>query len=999
MAQPLNLFTIPPGASFADELARGVLARFAVKGDPLAVSRLLILVPTRRAIGAVGEAFARVAEGPIAVLPRIRALGDFDDAADVLGAEDDFAGDDMPELPPPITKLRRELLLTALIKRWSVRVDAALSERTYGAPPALALVLARDLAGLLDQAAAEGLDWRRLKDIVPAELATHWHVTIEFLKIVTEAWPALLAAEKASDPVSHRDAALRRAAARWSAKPPLYPVIAAGSTGSVPATAALLKAIAGMAKGAVVLPGLDLDTADEEWKTLPPGHPQAGMCELIEKFGATRRDVEPWTDAPGNVARAALLREALRPSEATAGWQAAIGMQQGLFADAVNELRMVAARTPAEEAQVIALALRRAVETPAKTAALVTPNRSLARRVAAELARWHIDIDDSAGEPLSKSIPGRFLSLVAEVAAERLAPVPLLALLKHPLTTLGYRERADVRSLAERFEREVLRGPRPSPGFDGLRAALSDDEKRRFGEIIDQLEQAFGDFSAEDMGGPLPLESVVERHRAAAERIAAGWRGHAGELWEHAAGRVAGDLFTALAAAAPNSGIALTGREYVDFIRTLMDAAPVRPRFGRHPRLHIWGPLEARLQRADLMILGGLNEGVWPPQTDPGPWLSRPMREELGLSQPERRVGLSAHDFAQAASGAETLLTRAEKEGGSPTTAARWLTRLGIVLEGAGLKHAFEDGELLSIARALDHPAQVRPIAPPRPCPPLAARPRALAVTDIERWIRDPYALYARSILKLKRLDPLDDTPAAAERGMAIHGALDLFAKKYPDLLPDDEIAFDALCEAGREAFGKMLTRPGVKAFWWPRFERMARWLLAYERPRRTEGARVVSEVVGKLELPACKFTLSAKADRVDIWPDGTVSIVDYKTGQAPTAPQIVRHLAPQIPLEGAIALGGGFPIDRPTGLRELLIIKLKGDSKGGDDIDVRSRDAAPEDIARGALSGLIKRVGEYDDPKVPYISRLRVVLERVEGDYDHLARFKEWSSGDDNDW
>ena len=321
------------------------------------------------------------------------------------------------------------------------------------------------------------------------------------------------------------------------------------------------------------------------------------------------------------------------------------------------------------------------------------------------------------------------------------------------------------------------------------------------------------------------------------------------------------------------------------------------------------------------------------------------------------------------------------------------------MLEGAGLATEFVDHELTGIARRMDRPDVERPIAPPRPCPPLAARPRSLAVTDIERWIRDPYALYARSILKLRQLEPLDDTPAAAERGKAIHGALDLFAKKYPGLLPDDETAFADLLAAGRESFGKMLTRPGVAAFWWPRFERMARWFIDFERERRVDGARVVSELLGRIAVPERNFELRATADRVDVWPDGTVSIIDYKTGQPPTTKQVITHLAPQVPLEGAIALKGGFPNCAPSSLRELMIVQLKGDTFGGRAIDIRSDDAAPDQIAADALAGLSRRIASYDDPTMPYLARVRVVLERVEGDYDHLARIKEWSSGDDDDW
>lgn len=997
MARQLNLYTIPPGTAFADELARGALARFGDGADPLAISRLLVLVPTRRAIGAVGEAFARVSSLPVAVLPRIHALGDWDDDPELLDESDAFAGE-APDLPPPISPLRRELLLTKLIHFWSQRAEATEGQRSYGTPPALALMLARDLARLLDQAAAENLDWQRLKELVPDDFAKHWDVTLAFLKIVTESWPDILRGEGKSDPVVHRDAALRKAAELWLAKPPPYPVIAAGSTGSVPATAVLLKAIASLPRGAVVLPGIDLITTDEEWKTLAPGHPQAGMRDLLAKFGATRRDVEQWTEAAGNPARATLLREALRPSEATAEWRAAIAEQKETIAAGLAGLRTVSARTPAEEAQAVALALRRAIETPHKTAALVTPNRALARRVAAELKRWHIDIDDSAGMPLSKSVPGRFLSLMAEVAAERLAPVPLLALLKHPLTTLGYRERSDLRSLAEKFEKDVLRGPRPSPGFAGLREALTEFDRRVFGEMIDRLEDAFGDFAHDDTHGALPLEVLIERHRAAAERAGAVRRGEE-TIWDHDAGRVAADLFTALATAAPDCGIELSSSDYVGFIRAIMDAVSVRPRFGRHPRLHIWGPLEARLQQADLTILGGLNEGGWPPLADPGPWLNRPMRQALDLSQPERRIGLSAHDFAQAACAKEALITRSEKDGGSPTTASRWLTRLGIIVEGAGLKDEFAEHELTAIARRMDRPAAERPIAPPRPTPPLAARPRDLWVTDIERWIRDPYALYARSVLKLRKLDPLDDTPAAAERGMVIHDALDDFTKLFPGELPDGDIPYNVLLEEGRKAFGEMLSRPGVAAFWWPRFERMARWLVAFERGRRTEGATVASELQGEYDLAGQNFKLRARADRIDMWPDGTASIIDYKTGQAPTSKQVVTNLAPQIPLEAAIALAGGFPDRRPASIREMLIIQLKGDTAGGKAIQIKPDDETLDEVATKAISGLSRLIKSYDDPTMPYLARLRVLLQfaRIEGDYDHLARIKEWSSGDDD--
>lgn len=994
----INLFTIPPGAAFADELARGVLARFA-SDDPFALSRALILLPTRRAIRTLGEAFARVAPQQVSVLPRMRALGDFDDAPSLLEDDADDAVRELGvDLPPPLSPLRRELLLAKLIQQWSLRLAEQEDARTLGATtPAHALKLARDLVQLLDQATAEGMAWERLQTLVPHELSRHWEKTLQFLGILTKEWPGILEAEKASDPATHRDAALRQAAARWREVPPGFPVIAAGSTGSVPATAELMRTIAYMPGGAVVLPGIDLELDRETWEATEPGHPQHGMRQLLAKMDATRGDVEAWTDRAPHKARVRLLAEALRPAAKTPAWRDLVEDRSAEIEEGLRGLSVAVARTPAEEALVISLALREAVETPNKTAALVTPDRTLARRVAGELKRWGIAIDDSAGVPLSQTIPGRFLSLIADAAAQEFAPVQLLALLKHPLAVLGFATAAEARALTVDLELHALRGPRPAAGIQGLRAAL--DPKSPAAKLIDRLDTACGSFASAMAGDALDLIRLAQLHREAAELLSGFAKSTIQPLWEGEAGEVAFNLFEQLAVAAEGVGLSMRGGEYAAFIRTVMDAVSVRPHVGQHPRLSILGPLEVRLQHADLMILGGLNEGVWPPATDPGPWLNRPMRRELDVSQPERRVGLSAHDFTQAAAGDEVLLTRAEKDGGAPTTPSRWLTRLSMLVDGAGFGDRLANARLTALARLIDRPGlPPKSIEPPAPKPPLAARPRELAVTQVELWLRDPYALYAKKILGLKKLDAIDMAPAAAERGSVIHDALDKFVKLYPAALPDEDEALGALMQCGKDAFGDLLEQPGVRGFWWPRYERIARWFLKFEHERRSRAGTVMAEQRGTLTFPAPGgvFTLTAKADRIEVLGDGAIAIVDYKTGTPPTAPQVMSGLNPQLTLEAAIALEGGFPGIEARTVDELVYVALKGAAIAGGEQILEFNKSSPDAEAATAKAGLQKFVSQFDSLDTAYLSKPRVLLERYPGDYDHLARVKEWSSGDD---
>lgn len=998
---PQNVFTIAPGLPFVDVLAAGIRARAG--DDPAALAGVTVLVPTQRARRSLAEAFLRQSGGQALLLPRTIALGDMDEDEILLSGGGDgsggLAGKDLLQIPEAASGLERQLLLTRLVL---ARDNAS---------PDQAANLALELAHLLDQVHTERLSFKDLHSLVPDEYAVHWRETLEFLTVLTELWPGILEDNDAIDDADRRNRLFDAQGQAWKDSPPSGPVIAAGSTGSIPATADLLCVIAAMEQGAVVLPGLDMDATDSAWAALEDHHPQYGMARLLTHFGIERKDVRSW-DAPGFDAvqpdRARLMQTALTP----AGTEPPPLPDIQATGAALEGVTRILCPTPREEAAVIALMMRETLETPEKTAALVTPDRGLARRVAAELARWDIDIDDSAGLPLAQTPTGAFLRLTARMIADDLAPASLLAALKHPLAAGGMPAgvfRDHIRTL----ETTILRGPRPAPGIDGLLAAIDADRflnkkenhgtANRLRSVLGRLRDIFEPFRVVMDGSTHVLSDMAARHVRVAEALCAtedetGEPNGAGRLWAGDAGEGAARFIADLA----RSGQILkdvTGADYPPLLDTLMAGRVVRPRFGRHPRLHIWGLLEARLQQADLMILGGLNESAWPPEAKASPWMSRPMMARFGLPAPERRIGLAAHDFCQAFSAPNVVLTRSERVDGTPTVPSRWLLRLDNLLEKQGLEKFFEvPASWLQWVEKIDRPDKSRTVTEPKPCPPVEARPRELPVTRIETWLRDPYAVYARNILELKALDPLDAEPGAADRGIIVHEVLDRFQKAHPDTLPDD--AERRLLEIGQDVFDQQLAHPGVRAFWWPRFERIAEWFIAYERERRALGFHTVgAEVNGHLTLPgkAGDFRLTARADRIDARADIGLSVMDYKTGTVPTAPQVETGLTPQLSLEAAIAQAGGFEDIAAAPVAHLVYLKLSGGREPGKErvLKLDPADVADEAVAR--LSGLVAR---FDDPKTPYLSSRRPMFQGRSGDYDHLARVKEWrgQDGDGND-
>ncbi|MCC7260527.1 MAG: double-strand break repair protein AddB [Alphaproteobacteria bacterium] len=972
-----NLYSIPPSVPFADALAEGMLSRYG-GGDGLALSRAMVLLPSRRAARNLREAFLRATDGTPTLLPRMIPVGEVDEGELHLTLD---AGEEL-SLPPAISPMRRRLLLANLVRGW-YRAKHQASQ-----PMDQAVRLAAELARLIDDVQREQLDFAALKDLAPEEYAAHWQETLTFLGIVTDQWPNILKEHDLLDPVERRNRLLETQARQWKSYPPAYPIIAAGSTGSIPATAALLKVVTRLPQGMLVLPGLDTQMDDACWDALEASHPQFGMKQLLQHIAVARNEVEAWTP-PRDAARERLISEVMRPASQTAGWR-----QMKLDVKGAG-LSRVDFSTLHEEAAGIALMMREVLDTPGKTVALVTPDRALARRVVAALLRFGVAADDSAGQPLALTRAGTFLLLLADAADAHFAPVPLLSLLKHPLCAGGYKRIAHLEH-TRALERLLLRGVRPASDLSGLKACLASEKhastelRQWFTRIAALLEEFAAMIGRYDRQG-IPAERLLAAHLAAAEALAAtDEESGATWLWEKDDGEALSAFMESLQAHAAAMGH-IDATYYAGLLRELLGGETYRPKYGLHPRVKILSPMEARMLHADRVVLGGLNEKTWPSEAAGDPWMSRPMRLAFGLPDVTRSIGLSAHDVATLMCAPEVILTRAEKVDGTPTVPSRWLLRLDAVLSVAGAPDALRpEKPWREWAVELDRIAAQESLSPPAPVPPLAARPRTLSATQVETLMRDPYAIYATHILKLKALDALDEDPAGADFGSLIHRALDRYVKAHATIAPDAWL--DTLLDYGREEFGDWLERPSIAAFWWPRFERIAAWFVEADAARRQAGAEVLSELNGEYRFaaPAGDFLLIARADRIERKADGTAAIIDYKTGTMPTGKAVEQGLSSQLPLEALILGNGGFPGVPASATGELSYWQVKGGDPAGEENPLKLDIPGALEAARTGLEALI---AAFDDPTTPYLANPDPARESSYNDYAHLERLKEWGS------
>jgi ATP-dependent helicase/nuclease subunit B len=1011
---------------------------FEARREPANLARATLYLPTRRALRVAREVFLDELETDAVVLPRIVALGDIDE--DELAFADEaeqFGGAAPLDIPQKLGELDRRLTLTKLVAAWAM---SPVSSPLVVGGPASTLALAGDLARLIDDMVTRGVDWNGLDGLVPDQLDQYWQYSLEFLRIARRLWPDHLAEISKIEPAARRDLLISAEAARLTAHHD-GPVIAAGSTGSMPATAKFLHAVAALPHGAVVLPGLDTDLDDEAWQTIggildalgkfttvpASNHPQFAMHALLQRFGIGRRDVEIILP-PAPHGRDVLASEAMRPSTATAQWHDRL--KQPEIADRISngmkDLAVVEAENPEIEALALAIAMREARHLQ-KSAALVTADRALARRVMAALTRWNLDFDDSGGDRLTDTPAGIFARLAAETVAKGLEPPTLLALLKHPFCRLGGAP-FEWKDAIEALELALLRGTRPPAGSAGLardfsrfrgeleklrkgdasslhnaepRARLKNGELDRGAQLIAALQKALAPLESLSPSKPYDFAELAQRHREILIELSRDRRDMA-LAFEHPEGLALASAFDDLLGEQKLSGLMVRISDYPEVFQTAFADRAVRRVEQSGAQLHIYGPLESRLMQADRIIVGGLTEGVWPPAPRIDPWLSRPMRHELGLDLPERRIGLSAHDFVQLLGADDVILSHSTRAGGAPAVASRFLHRLEAVAGDERWTAAkLAGGRYVRFAHELDRPARVEPIPQPAPTPPRATRPLKLSVTAIEDWLRDPYTIYARYILRLDALDPVDMPLSAADRGSAIHDALGEFAQSFANALPDDPA--HALRGIGEKYFLPLMERPEARALWWPRFQRIAKWFAAWEMARRGNILAIDAEIRGEIGIPldnARTFILSARADRIERRRDGSFAILDYKTGQPPTGKQVRMGLSPQLTLEAAILREGGFAdIAADSSVGELVYVRLSGNNPPGEhrslELKIKQNDRpqppdAAADYARAQLEALIRK---FDTEDQAYTSLNLPMWTNRYGTYDDLARIKEWSA------
>jgi len=1040
-----NIASIPPGAPFlptlVDALFNGTLiSGFVPEDDPLALASVTIWVPTRRAARSLAGEFLSRFDGDAALLPVIRTLGDADD--DGLLLDDDTGSD--KGLDAVINPLKRHLILSQLVNQWSTSLAPKQRDLYRGhdiiMPSSLsdAVWFSAELAKLMDTVATEEAEWTDLNHLVPDDHAEWWQLTLEFLKIATQHWPAILSEIGMLDGATQRGRHLHEQAQTYTRKGSAGPVIAAGSTGSIPATAELLKAVAHMDNGIVVLPALDRDLDNQTWEKIDlpdndidsfgttPGHPQFGLKKLLSSLGTSRniQDIVHLGD-PGETAngplrlREKLVSEALRPPHSTGQWQTLFNQLDSVQVEqALEGISLVEAETEREEALAIALALRETLESRDKTAALVTPDRNLARRVAVEMQRFGISVDDSAGQPLRNTPVGKFVRLILLMAFAPTSPIVLTSLLKHPLALFG-QSTARTRRAGQLFELAVLRGSTncPRPGqfqatVTGIQRALNSKNSyvhrsiRRLSSsdwsdvawLAGAIDAIFGDAM---IGGQAQqaLDQLTRTTIGLVEKCAVDAEGHFNEIYGTETGRV----LTSFLADLLDHGSILEAlpSQWPDVFDALMGQRVARSTGNTHPRVSILGPLEARLQTYDRVVLGGLNEKTWPATTRNDPFLSRPMKSALNLPPPERRTGLAAHDFQVLMGIQDVVLTRSVKSDNAPSVASRWVQRLSIVAGKSTSQSMHQRGKAyLDWARQLDLPdSTAKACKQPKPRPPLSVRPEGLSITEIETWIADPYAIYARHILNLSPLDPLIREPDAREKGVLYHAIMeDYIVQSTGD--PGDH-ALDQLLAIGRGHFHLANIPPDIALRWWPRFELIAASFANWHREHLSDVQSIHVELKGGSDSGLDGFTLRGRADRIDVLHDGRLVIFDYKTGTQPVSKSVINFESPQLPLEAALALRGGFGSQFQRESAQLGYVRLRPtdplviDLIGGDG----SKSPSASKLGEEAWDRLATLVAAYRDPTKDYRSKARQSPERSrEDDYDHLARVREWSISDDGD-
>ncbi len=985
-----KIFNMPIGVSFVDEFAKGLLNMCADNKDFLA--NYLILLPSRRACRSLQEAFLRITDGSPLILPKMQPIGDVDtDNLEILSATitNENNTDELLNIPDAIAPIHRQLLLAKIIMASLKSKKQAIADSYIQA-----LSLAVELGKFLDEVQTEQLDFTGLQNLVTEkEFAKHWQITLDFLTILTEYWPKILAEEGLLDPAERRNILLKKQGEVWQKFPPKQKIIVAGVTGSIPAVRELLKIIAGLDYSMIILPHLDTSISDEDWQCISFEHPQYYIKLLLEYIGVTnRKQIKNWIiEGYEYPAVGKLLSETMRPAPTTDKWQ-------NLKSDDIDEkiftsIKRIDVKTSQDEALVVALAMREVLETPKKTAVLVTPDKNLSKRVQTQLKRWGIACDNSAGEPLAKTKLGIWILLGADMLQKEISAVNFLSLFKHSFATIKA-SRKEVLNWLREFEIKVFRSGKIL-NYKNL-GELLNIYQEKFGQNS-QINENLGIIIKElaeniDIEQKHSLDKWLKAHIKFIEELSA-TNDRAGEeiLWSDEAGEVAAELIynlLELSDIVPK----LASDEYIAFITSFFNEAIVRPKYKTHPRLGILGQMEARLYQADMVIVGAVNEGTWPRDVGCNPWMSNPMRKSYGLPPAESKIGIDAHDFLQQISAKEVLITRASNVDTSPTVPSRWLLRMNTVIEAVGLKWPKEN-YLKKYAENIDkYSDAVKTCERPMPTPAVNLRPKQLSVTGIEKLMRDPYSIYARYILNLKPLDELEKEFGPAERGQLIHTILEKFISEY-GMTNINDGALEKLLECGRIEFKKLQLPAEIYIFWWSRFIRMAKEFIKYEINWREEYSPYILEGQASWTIKTDNFddfVLKARADRIDVSKDNKKAvIIDYKTGTAPSIKDMEQGYSPQLPLEAVMLEKGAFDNIDKLKVEDLSIWQLSGGSKA---FTVKKyKEEQVQRAINNAKNAIVDLIEKFADENTPYIAVPNSDKAPKYNDYEHLERILEW--------
>lgn len=961
-----KIYNINAGASFVDVLAEHFLKYY--KNQPEELANVLFLLPNRRACQSLSEAFVRLKGLEPTILPQIVPIADIEEDEVFLTGQSNI----LQNLSPEITKTERVFIFSKLI---SQKPELGFGHLSL----AQAYALAENLAALIDLSYNENLDFSRLSEIVPAEFAAHWQESLELLKIITEYWPQILRERNKADTVKRRNQLLEAELKLWQQSQTKQKIVVAGSTAAFPLQKQLVKTVLNLPNGEVWLYGLDSCLEDSGWAQIDENHPQFELKELLDYLQIDRGSI---INLPQKTfsSRERLVSEIMRPAAASAEWRSL--SSNPLLKENFEGIHLLNCDDIRQEAQAIALLIRNTLEMPEKTAALVTVDRNLARRVVSELKRWNIVADDSAGQPLSLTPIGVYLRQIINVLENDFSQVSLLSLLKHPFTSCGQNPAVfnqKVRKLELSWRKKEDLSPELAEFITGI--------KEIFAPLCELYRQAETDLQQFFTSHIKTAELLADTDIKTGDKI----------IWKNDAGAVASKFVSDFMQNCVILG-KIKPHDYLAFLESMLIEQNVRVRYGMHPRVKILGPIEARLTQFDVTIIGEVNEGVWPKLPTADLWMSRPMKKDFGFPLPERNIGVAAADFAHLLNAKKVYLTRAERVDGTPTNKSRWWLRFETILaanfgnqkEDKAKYEFLYDNKYSLWAKYLERATEQKRISAPEPRPPLPLRPRKLSAVNFEMLMRDPYTIFAKYILKLYPLEELDEDVVYRDYGNIVHAVIEKFNNIYnTGAYPPD--AEQQLLKLGEAEFAANNISLDIKAFWWPKFVKTAAWLVETEKNYRSEVKKVYNEVTGSLDFASDggKFTITAKADRIDETIDGHLNVLDYKTGKARTLKEIITGMAPQLPIEGLIAEKGGY-----AGIPAKKVSTLRYWRLGKEEIAANS-EQSQKGLER-TMSYLQTLIAYFDKESTPYYAKPNPHDAPDYSDYDHLSRFLEWSVRDE---